>query len=191
LRYAILQIGNASRGEAMKRAKLQTVRPERMVVLLCLAGAAMLVAGCQPPQGSGFLRKEFLSFRKVAILPFEGDPMGEISRSFTSSFKNRFPEMDVYDQYRLLEIFKKEDLYPNQLSQGTRLKIGETLGAQAVIVGSVFSTSVTSWYLQVKVINTQTGETMGTSYVEMQSMMGPEGMVQACNRAVQQLTPMQ
>ena len=174
----------------MKKIRINHVRAERMILLLCLACFVMLASGCQPPQGSGFMRKEFLDYRKVAIPPFQGDPMGDSSKTFTISFRDKFPMMEVFDQHRLLETFKREDLYPDQLSQATRLKIGETLGAQAVIVGSVYNPSITSWYLQVKVINTRTGETMGTSYVEMQSV-GAGGVIQACNLAVQQLTPMQ
>lgn len=171
----------------MKRAKVKSIGQERIVLILFLLVTLMLTAGCQS-QGSGFLRKQFLTYQKVAILPFEGDPQGEVSQNFTLNFKEKFPQMEVFDQYRLLQTFKREDLYPNQLSQTTRAKIGQALGAQAVIVGSVYYPSITSWYVQVRVIDTPTGETLGTSYVQMQNM-GAEGMMQACRLAVQQLTP--
>ena len=29
--------------------------------------------------GSGFIRKELLEYRRVAVLPFQGDPEGEVS----------------------------------------------------------------------------------------------------------------
>jgi hypothetical protein len=169
----------------MKRAQARHLGPDGIVLFLCLICAATLVAGCQS-QGSGFLRKQFLAFQKVAILPFEGDLSGEVSQCFTLSFKQRFSKMEVFDQYRLLQTFKREDLYPNQLSQATRTKIGKTLGAQAIIVGSVYSPSITSWYLQVRVIDTETGDTLGTSYAEKQ-FSGSGGMTQACGLAVQQL----
>jgi TolB-like protein len=171
----------------MKRAKSICLELGRTTLLLFFIYTAMVAAGCQP-QGSGFLKKQFLTYQKVAILPFEADQTGEVSQAFTFSFKEKYPQMEVYDQYRLLQIFKREDLYPNQISQATRAKISETLGAQAVIEGSVYYPSITSWYLQVRVIETQTGETLGTSYVEMQNM-GAGGMRQACFLAVQQLTP--
>ena len=170
----------------MKRAKKNSLGPEILILIFCLICAAMVAAGCQQQQGSGFLRKQFLTFQKVAVLPFEGDQSGEVSQCFTLSFKERFPKMEVLDQYRLLQIFKREDLYPNQLSPATRAKIGEVLGAQAVIVGSVYYPSIASWYLQVRVIDTQTGDTLGTSYAEMQ-YAGSGAMTQACWLAVQQL----
>ena len=154
-----------------------------LLVFLC----AGLDLGCQS-QASGFLKRQFLTYQKTAILPFEGDQTGDVSQNFTLSFKEKFPQMEVFDQYRLLQTFRREDLYPNQLSQETRLKIGQVLGAQAVVVGSVYYPSITNWYLQVRVIDTQTGETIGTSYVQMQNM-GAEGTMQACRLVVQQLTP--
>ncbi len=98
--------------------------------------------------------------------------------------------MEVFDQYRLLQTFAREDLYPNQFSQVTRTKIGEILGAQAIVVGNVFSASITSWYLQVRVVDTLTGETLGVSSTQI-SGMESQGTMQACSIAVQQLMVME
>jgi TolB-like protein len=174
----------------VKRTKKNKIGPEKITVLLCLTCAIILAAGCQQQQGGGFLRKQVLTFQKVAILPFEGDQSGQVSQCFTTSFKERFPKMEVFDQYRLLQTFPREDLYPNQLSQATRTKIGEILGAQAVVVGNVFSASITSWYLQVRVIDTQSGETLGASSVQMPGTES-QGTMQACWTAVQQLMVME
>ena len=46
---------------------------------------------CSQPSGSGFLRKEFLEYENVAILPFEGDDTGEMSRAFAGIFKKDSP----------------------------------------------------------------------------------------------------
>ena len=167
-------------------AKIRLGRRE-IAFLLVFLSTGVTMAGCQS-QASGFLKKQFLTYQKVAILPFEGDQTGDVSQNFVLSFKEKFPQMEVFDQYRLLQIFSREDLYPDQLSQETRLKIGQVLGAQAVVVGSVYYPSITNWYLQVRVIDAQSGETIGTSYVQMQNM-GAEGAMQACRLAVQQLTP--
>jgi hypothetical protein len=183
----IVKLQDNRRGWIMRRIRTASLGRERVILFLCFVLAAMVAAGCQP-QGSGFVRKDFLAFKKIAIMPFEGDKTSEVSQAFFYSFKERFPQMEVFDQYRLMQTFKREDLYPNQLSQATRAKIGEMLGAQAVIVGSVFYPSVANWYLQVRVIDTSTGDTLGTSYVDMQ-YSGSAGMRQGCWLAVQQLTP--
>jgi len=165
-------------------AKIRLGRRE-IAFLLVFLSTGVTMAGCQS-QASGFLKKQFLTYQKVAILPFEGDQTGDVSQNFMLNFKEKFPQMEVFDQYRLLQIFSREDLYPDQLSQETRLKIGQVLGAQAVVVGSVYYPSITNWYLQVRVIDVRTGETLGMSYAEMKNM-GAEGVNQACGLAVKQL----
>ena len=187
--WAILERGLSFQkgSETMKRVKAHWTEFMGIAMLLLVSYSAMLTSGCQS-QVSGFLKKEFLNYQKVAILPFEGDPTGATCQDFTLRFKEKFREMEIFDQYRLLKMFRRETLYPNELSEAARAKISQTLGAQAVIVGSVCYPSITHWYLQVRVIDTQTGEAMGSSHVEMLNM-GAEGMTQACQLAVEQLTP--
>jgi hypothetical protein len=158
--------------------------------LFCIS---IIATGCSStfrvPQwsGSGFIRKEFLEYRKVAVLPFEGDPKGEVSNSFAQSFHDKFPQVALLERKQLLGIFKEQDLYPGKLNEATRGKIGEVFGAQAVIIGNVYYPSVLRWLLQVQIIDIETGEVMGRSLVEI-NYMGAEGMEEGCKVAVQNLT---
>ncbi len=170
----------------MKRTQGSGRVLEKIAFLMALLCVAALMAACQP-QGSGFLKDEFLKFRRVAIAPFEGDPGGEVCQSFYFSFRERFPQMDILDQYRLMQTSQRESLYMNRLSEVTRSRIYKELGAQAVIVGSVYSSSVGSnWYLQVKVIDARTGETLGASSVQTQDI-GGRSVTAAIQLAVEKL----
>jgi len=63
---------------------------EWIFLILCLIVSLM---SCSHQSGSGFLRKEFLEYENVAILPFEGDDTGELSKAFARNFQKRFPEI--------------------------------------------------------------------------------------------------
>ena len=125
--------------------------------------------GCSQRSGSGFLRKEFLEYKSVAILRFAGDDSGEISEAFASHFQERFPKISMLSGKMFLENFREDKFNPNQLDEETRLKIGRRLGAQALVTGSIYSPKISSWFLQVKIIDTETGKVMGRSMVEMAS----------------------
>ena len=169
----------------MKEAKRSGTVSEKIVLPMFVLCVAMLITACQP-QGSGFLKNEFMTFHRVAISPFEGDPGGEICQSFYFSFRERFPQMDILDQYRLMQTSQRESLYPNRLSEVTRSRIYKELGAQAVIVGNVISPGIGNWYLQVKVIDTRTGETLGASSVQTQDI-GGRSLTAAVQLAVEKL----
>ncbi len=153
-----------------------------------------MVASCtmtvKPPQwsGSGFLRKEFLGYKKVAILPFEGDSNGEASEEFTEAFHEKFPQMELVGPKELLGIFQKEDLYPNRVNEATRRKIQESFGAQALIMGNVYYPSIVRWLLQVQIVDAKTNEVLGRSLAEI-DFIGAEGVKEGCKIAVRYLTP--
>jgi hypothetical protein len=160
----------------------------RMVIFLLI----LFMAGCSHmgvPQwtGSGFLRKEFSDYKKVAVLPFEGDPTAEVSQNFVLSFNERFPQIEVVGPQKL-KTFRGQDAVPGQIDAAARAKIGEVTGAQAIILGQVYYPSILSWFLQVWVVNTETGETLGQAYVEI-NHMGAEGMKEACRLVLQELKP--
>lgn len=138
--------------------------------------------------GSGFLKKEFLGYKKVAVLPFEGDSKGEASEDFARAFHGKFPQMELVEPKRLLEVFRKEDLYPNRVNEGTRRKIQESFGVQALVMGNVYYPSIVRWLLQVQIVDAETNEVLGRSLAEI-DFMGAEGAKEACKIAVQYLTP--
>lgn len=153
----------------------------------------MIVSGCSStgwvPQwsGSGFIKKEFLDYKKVAVLPFKGDTKGEASDTFAQNFHERFQQIALVERKQLLGIFEEQDLYSDQLSEATRTKISEVFGARALIIGDVYYPSILRWLLQVQVIDIETGEVMGRSLVEI-NFMGAEGKKEACKIAVHNLT---
>ncbi len=159
--------------------------------LLCVSA---IVAGCtstvKVPQwsGSGFLKKEFLDYKKVAVLPFEGDSKGEASEDFARAFHEKFPQMELVEPRQLLEVFRKEDLYPDRVNEATRRKIQETFGVQALVMGNVYYPSIVRWLLQVQIVDAQTNEVLGRSMAEI-DFMGAEGKKEACKIAVQYFTP--
>jgi hypothetical protein len=125
------------------------------------------VMGCAQQSGSGFLRKKFLDYQNVAILPFEGDDTGEVAEGFGRNFHKRFPHISILGGRQFLDNPQEEtfDLY--QLDDATRLNIGRRVGAQALITGRIYSPSLLSWYLEVKIFDTETGQVLGRSMVEM------------------------
>ncbi len=159
--------------------------------LLCFA---IFAEGCSltikaPPwSGSGFLRKQFLDYKKVAVLPFEGDSSGEASEDFMEAFHQRFPLMELVGPKELLGVFRKEDLYPNRVSEATRRKIQEVFGVQALVMGNVYYPSLVRWLLQVQIVDTGTDEVLGRSLAEI-DFMGADGVKEGCKVAIQYLAP--
>jgi hypothetical protein len=144
-------------------------------------------AGCSQRSGSGFLRKEFLEYKSVAVLRFEGDNSGEVSKAFASHFQERFPEISILGGKVFLDNFKRERFDVNQLNEETRSKIGKTIGAQALITGTIYSPGISSWFLQIKIIDTETGKVMGRSTVEIDSLFSVD-IEKATHLAVEKLS---
>ena len=163
------------------------------VALFLLLCSIAFVTGCslnqKVPQwsGSGFIRKEFLGYKTVAILPFNGDPTGEVSDTFALRFQDKFPQIATVDRRELLKAFQNEDLYTDRFDEAKRAKLRKVFGIDAVVMGDVYYPSIVRWLLQVKVIDVKTDVVMGRSLVEI-DFMGAEGMKQACNLAVQMFT---
>ena len=143
-----------------------------------------------PPQGSGsgFVREEFLEYGAVVILPFQGDETGEVSDAFALTFHKRFPDMDIFGGKKILKILGEYDPGSFQLDEKTRMKIGEKVGAQAIVVGSVYYPSITRWLLQIKIIDTKTGGVLGHASAEI-NYMGAMGFEEGCDLAVRNLQP--
>lgn len=148
--------------------------------------AGMQEAGVPQWSGSGFLSKEFLEHRKVAILPFDGDPKGEVSDTFRRSFQERFPQVVLVGRKQILERFEEKDLYYGRLDKRTRTEIRKTFDVQAVIMGSVYYPSIVRWLLQVVIVDTETDAVLGRSYVEI-NYIGAEGMKKGCELSIQKL----
>jgi len=174
----------------MKGRKRCLIYISYLVVLVSLIS----ISGCSLTQeigvpqwtGSGFLRKEFLEYKRIAILPFEGDPTGEVSDTFHRSFHERFPQMTLAGRKQVLERFQEQDVYYGRLDKATRSEIGKVFDVQAVVMGSVYYPSILRWLLQVIIVDTETDTVLGRSYVEI-NFMGAEGMKKGCDLAVQQL----
>jgi len=158
--------------------------------LLC---SSITVAGCSftggVPQwsGSGFIRKELLEYKKVAVLPFKGDMKGEASDTFAETFHARFPQIELVRREQVLEVFQREELYSERIDEATRRKIGRVFGVQAFIIGNVYYPSLLRWLLQIQVMDVERGEVMGRSLVEV-NYVGAEGVNEACKIAVKNLT---
>jgi hypothetical protein len=165
----------------MKRANRQRVFFALFLVI------AFWMTGCYQKSGSGFLRKEFLEYQSVAILPFGGDDTGEVAKAFGRNFHKRFPQILILGGRQFLDKPEEERFDLNQLDDATRLKIGRRVGAQALITGSIYSPGLLSWYLQVKIIDTETGQVLGRSMVETDSLF-PTDIEIATRLAVEKLS---
>ena len=163
-------------------------RMNRNGILLSLLLLIMFsITGCAQPRGSGFLRKEFLEYQNVAILPFEGDDTGEVAKAFGRNFHKRFPQISILGGRQFLDNPKEEKINLDQLDDATRLKIGRRVGAQALITGSIYSPNISSWFLQVKIIDTETGQVLGRSMVEINSLISTD-IEEAARLAVEKLS---
>jgi hypothetical protein len=164
-----------------------------LLFLLLLPLLIILLTDCSFKQGvpqwsgSGFVRKEFLEYESVAILPFEGDDSGEVSSAFALSFHKKFPQILIVDREQVLEAFQDQALNPDQLDEESRLRIGNTLGVQALIAGKIYYPSITRWLLQITILDIETGTMMGRSLVEI-NFMGAMGKKEAARFAVDKLT---
>ena len=165
---------------------MKRTRRKSLLVLLTLF-FILWATGCSQRSGSGFLRKEFLEYKSVAVLRFEGDDSGEVSKAFVSHFQERFPQISILGGKVFLDNFKRERFDVNQLNEETRSKIGKTIGAQALITGTIYSPSISSWFLQVKIIDTETGKVMGRSMVEIDSLFSID-IEKAAHLAVEKLS---
>ena len=145
------------------------------------------VMACSQSSGSGFLRREFLEYENVAILPFEGDDTGETSKAFARGFQKRFPQISILGGRKFLDDPRTEKVNLYQMDDATRLKIGRRVGAQALITGTIYSPSVLSWFLQVKIMDVETGRIMGRSTVEIDSLSATD-IEEAARIAVEKLS---
>jgi len=165
----------------------------RFMLLFLLVFLTAGASGCASNQGvpqwsgSGFLRKQFLDYRSFATLPFEGDDSGEVTAAFAESLSERFPQVSIVRLLSTSDLLKGEVVRPNQLDEATRLKIGRALNAGGLVVGSVYYPSITTWYLQVEIVDTESGKVLGRSMVEI-NYMGAEGFRQGARLAVEKLT---
>lgn len=148
---------------------------------------AVSVTACSYQSGSGFLRREFLEYENVAILPFEGDDTGEMSKAFARGFQKRFPQISILGGRRFLDDPSTEKINLFQMDDAARLKIGKRVGAQALITGAIHSSSLLSWFLQVKIMDVETGRMMGRSTVEIHSLSATD-IEEAARLAVEKLT---
>ena len=161
--------------------------------VLGLLGTSMSVAGClftggTPPwSGSGFIRKELLEYKRVAVLPFRGDPKGQVSHAFAEDFHKKFPQIGLIGREEVLGAFQEQELYSNRIDETTRRRVGQVFGAQALIAGDVYYPSILRWLLQIQVIDAESGEITGRSFVEI-NYAGAEGVKEACKIAVKNLT---
>lgn len=137
--------------------------------------------------GSGFLRKEFLEYKSIAILPFEGDESGEVLEAFSRSFHEKFPQILIADRKQVLEAFREQPPKHGQLDEAVRTRVGKALGAQALITGSVYYPSIGRWLLQVVIVEAETGRVMGRSLAEI-DFMGALRKKEAAQIAVEKLT---
>jgi len=154
----------------------------------------IIITGCAFNQGvpqwsgSGFVRKELSDYKSVAVLPFEGDDSGEVSSAFASHFHQKFPEISIVDRKQVLGVLQGQVLTPDRLDEKERLRIGNALAAQALITGNIYYPSITRWLLQIVILDTETGNVMGRSLVEI-NFMGAEGKEQAARFAVRSSPP--
>lgn len=164
------------------------------LVTLGLLYSSIFVTGCSftggVPQwsGSGFIRKELLEYKDIAVLPFKGDAKREASDIFAQTFHDKFEPVALVGRKQLLKFFKEKDLYPDQLSEVIRREIGEVLGVQALILGNVYYPGLVRWLLQVEIIDVEASEVMGRSTVEV-NYLGAEGFKEACRITAQNLKP--
>ncbi len=172
--------------ESEKRWKVYLSLPFLLFLIIVVMGCSLKL-GVPQWSGSGFLRKEFLEYKSVAILPFEGDDSNEVSKAFAMSFHERFPEILIVDQKQVLELFRRQALASDRLDGEARLRIGNALGAQALITGNIYYPSITRWFLQVAIFDSETSRVMGRSLVEI-NYMGAMGKEEAARFAVQKLT---
>ncbi|HYA91167.1 MAG TPA: hypothetical protein VEK32_06685 [Thermodesulfobacteriota bacterium] len=160
----------------------------KVCISLCLfLLIGLSVMGCAQSGGSGFLRKEFLEYENIAVLPFEGDDTGEVAKAFARIFHKRFPQISILGGRQFLDNPQEKKFNLNQLDDATRLKIGRRVGAQALITGIITSRSLLNWYLQVKIIDTETGRVLGRSMVEMDSLFSTD-IEKATRLAVEKLS---
>ncbi len=165
------------------------MRVRTLFFFLCLS----VVTGCSSTfgvvqwSGSGFLRKAFLEYKSVAILPFEGDDSGEVLEAFTHAFRERFPQISVVDRKTVVEAFQGQALNPGQLDEAARTKVGKTLGVQALITGRVYYPTILRWHLQVVIVDAETGRVMGRSLAEI-DFMGALREKEGAELAVHKLT---
>ena len=158
-----------------------------LLFLMVIVTGCSLKLGVPQWSGSGFVRKEFLEYKSVAVLPFEGDDSDEVSNAFALSFHKKFPQISIMDRKQVLEIFRDQALIPDRLDGEARLRIGNTLGVQALITGNIYYPSISRWFLQIMILDTETGKVMGRSLVEI-DFMGAMGKEEAARFAVEKLT---
>ena len=161
---------------------------EKVCLSLCLfLSIVFSVMGCAQSGGSGFIREEFLKYENIAILPFEGDDTGQVAKAFARNFHEKFPQISILGGRQFLDNPPEEKLNFDQLDDATRLKIGRRVGAQALITGMIYSPSLLSWYLQVKIIDTETGQVLGRSMVQIDSLFATD-IEKAARLAVEKLS---
>lgn len=73
------------------------------------------------------------------------------------------------------------------MDDATRLKIGRRVGAQSLITGAIYSPGLLNWFLQIKILDVETGRIMGRSTAEIYSLSATD-LEEAARLAVEKLT---
>ncbi len=158
-----------------------------LLIIMVAAANCQFRQGVPQWSGSGFLRSEFLEYKGVAVLPFEGDDSREVTDAFIQSFRERFPQIPVADPRRVMGTLRSQGLSPERLDESARAEMGRALGVQALITGNIYYPSITRWLLQVVIVDADTGRVMGRSLVEI-DYLGAMGAKEGASLAVEKLT---
>lgn len=115
------------------------------IVSLVLVGLILLLAGCGAKSMTRSFMREDASLayiQKVAVLPFEGTSNAPRVREFTMTQILATGLFDVVDKGRVDSFLNQEAITPGApLDAPTLRRLGQILGVEAFVLGSVEQTS--------------------------------------------------
>ncbi|MCE5195134.1 MAG: PDZ domain-containing protein [Nitrospiraceae bacterium] len=129
-----------------------------ILLIFCLYSCVSMQKPITPTISGYSNSKDFLKYKKIAVLPFVDAPNAPQSGQIVQGIVNQVlakTGFEVAERARLIDILNEQKLATSGLIEGSKqLEIGKLLGVKAIVVGEVgqyytqqrHTTSTTSYY---------------------------------------------
>jgi len=112
---------------------------------------------------------------RVAVLPLVGPDGTRFADEFSIQL-GKLGRFDIVERQRITDLYREQDLDPSRVDQSTAVKLGEMLGAHAVVMGTVNDYRPGRVSVNVRLVAVETGE---VAWQGSDALNGADGRVRA------------
>jgi TolB-like protein len=112
---------------------------------------------------------------RVAVLTFAGPDGMRLADEFSIQL-GKLGRFDIVERQRVRDLFEEQDLDPSRVDQTTAVKLGQMLGAHAVVMGTVNDYRPGRVSASARLVTVETGE---LAWQGSDDLLGNDARVQA------------